>query len=142
GMVIQLTMFEGIWSRKISHSASPRNRSSRRSRSGGGVAGTGVSRRTGADGAGSKSTACAKGLTRVCRSVMAPCRLATYAREDIVSPAKMRFTADYTRWRRMVRRLKRAPDLTMYQAITRNITVSVNPKFMPDRSSAEKNYYF
>ena len=30
----------------------------------------------------------------------------------------------------------------MYQAITRNITVSVNPKFMPDRSSAEKNYYF
>ena len=30
----------------------------------------------------------------------------------------------------------------MYQAVTRNITVSVNPKFMPDRSSAEKNYFF
>src|SRR5471032_2721494 len=32
-MVIQFTMFVGIWSRKISQSAMPRNRSSRRSRS-------------------------------------------------------------------------------------------------------------
>ena len=30
----------------------------------------------------------------------------------------------------------------MYQAVTRNIAVSVNPKFMPDRSSAEKSYFF
>ena len=30
----------------------------------------------------------------------------------------------------------------MYQAVTRNIAVSVEPKFMPDRSSAEKSYYF
>src|ERR1044071_6503962 len=32
-MVIQLTALDGIWSRKISQSAIPRNRSSRRSRS-------------------------------------------------------------------------------------------------------------
>src|SRR6185312_15081526 len=32
-MVIQLTAFDGMWSRKISQSARPRNRSSRRSRS-------------------------------------------------------------------------------------------------------------
>jgi ApaG protein len=30
----------------------------------------------------------------------------------------------------------------MYQAVTRNITVSVSPKFMPERSSAEKSYFF
>ena len=30
----------------------------------------------------------------------------------------------------------------MYQAVTRKIEVSVTPKFMPDRSSAEKNYFF
>lgn len=30
----------------------------------------------------------------------------------------------------------------MYQAVTRNISVCVNPKFMPDRSSAEKSYFF
>src|ERR1700732_1452590 len=32
-MVIQLTMFDGMWTRKISHSARPGNKSSRRSRS-------------------------------------------------------------------------------------------------------------
>src|SRR6266436_536584 len=32
-MVTQLTIFEGMWSRKMSHSARPRNKSSRRSRS-------------------------------------------------------------------------------------------------------------
>ena len=30
----------------------------------------------------------------------------------------------------------------MYQAITRNIEVTVTPKFLPDRSSQEKNYFF
>ena len=30
----------------------------------------------------------------------------------------------------------------MYQAVTRKIEVSVTPRFMPDRSSAEKNYFF
>jgi ApaG protein len=30
----------------------------------------------------------------------------------------------------------------MYQAETRKIAVSVTPKFMPDRSSAEKSYFF
>lgn len=30
----------------------------------------------------------------------------------------------------------------MYQAITRNIAVVVSPRFMPDRSSPEKNHYF
>jgi ApaG protein len=30
----------------------------------------------------------------------------------------------------------------MYQAVTRNISVSVTPKFMPERSSFEKNYFF
>src|SRR5262245_31974303 len=30
----------------------------------------------------------------------------------------------------------------MYQAVTRNIAVSVSPKFMPDRSSVEKSYFF
>ncbi|MBV9558768.1 MAG: Co2+/Mg2+ efflux protein ApaG [Pseudolabrys sp.] len=30
----------------------------------------------------------------------------------------------------------------MYQAVTRNIEVSVTPRFMPDRSSAEKSYFF
>ncbi|HWM45471.1 MAG TPA: Co2+/Mg2+ efflux protein ApaG [Xanthobacteraceae bacterium] len=30
----------------------------------------------------------------------------------------------------------------MYRAVTRNITVSVTPRFMPERSSLDKNYYF
>jgi ApaG protein len=30
----------------------------------------------------------------------------------------------------------------MYRAVTRNIEVTVSPRFLPDRSSAEKNYYF
>jgi ApaG protein len=30
----------------------------------------------------------------------------------------------------------------MYQTTTRNIAVSVTPRFMPDRSSAEKSYFF
>ena len=30
----------------------------------------------------------------------------------------------------------------MYQAVTRNIEVSVAPRFMPERSSAEKSYFF
>lgn len=30
----------------------------------------------------------------------------------------------------------------MYQTITRNITVTVTPKFLPERSSQEKNYFF
>ena len=30
----------------------------------------------------------------------------------------------------------------MYQAVTRKIEVSVTPRFMPDRSSVEKNYFF
>ena len=30
----------------------------------------------------------------------------------------------------------------MYQTVTRNIEVSVTPRFMPDRSSAEKSYFF
>jgi len=30
----------------------------------------------------------------------------------------------------------------MYQAVTRNIEVSVEPRFMPERSSAEKSYFF
>jgi ApaG protein len=30
----------------------------------------------------------------------------------------------------------------MYQTVTRNITVTVTPKFLPERSSQEKNYCF
>jgi ApaG protein len=30
----------------------------------------------------------------------------------------------------------------MYQAVTRNIEVTVSPRFLPERSSIEKNYYF
>jgi ApaG protein len=30
----------------------------------------------------------------------------------------------------------------MYKAVTRNIEVTVSPRFLPDRSSTEKNYYF
>jgi len=30
----------------------------------------------------------------------------------------------------------------MYQAVTRNIEVMVTPKFLPERSSQEKNYFF
>jgi ApaG protein len=30
----------------------------------------------------------------------------------------------------------------MYRAVTRNIEVTVRPRFLPERSSAEKNYYF
>ena len=30
----------------------------------------------------------------------------------------------------------------MYQTVTRNITVTVTPKFLPERSSQEKNYFF
>ncbi|HVY59149.1 MAG TPA: Co2+/Mg2+ efflux protein ApaG [Xanthobacteraceae bacterium] len=30
----------------------------------------------------------------------------------------------------------------MYRAVTRNIEVTVKPRFLPERSSAEKNYYF
>ena len=30
----------------------------------------------------------------------------------------------------------------MYQAVTRNIEVTVSPRFMPERSSTEKSYYF
>jgi ApaG protein len=30
----------------------------------------------------------------------------------------------------------------MYRTVTRNIAVSVTPKFMPERSSLEKNYFF
>ena len=30
----------------------------------------------------------------------------------------------------------------MYQAITRNIEVKVTPRFLPERSSQEKSYYF
>jgi ApaG protein len=30
----------------------------------------------------------------------------------------------------------------MYQAVTRNITVTVSPRFMPERSSTEENRYF
>ena len=31
---------------------------------------------------------------------------------------------------------------TMYQAITRQIAVTVTPRFMPERSSTEKSYFF
>ena len=30
----------------------------------------------------------------------------------------------------------------MYETVTRNICVTVTPRFMPDRSSMEKSYYF
>ena len=30
----------------------------------------------------------------------------------------------------------------MYQAVTRNIEVTVSPRFLPERSSSEKSYYF
>ena len=30
----------------------------------------------------------------------------------------------------------------MYQAVTRSIEVTVSPRFMPERSSVEKSYYF
>jgi ApaG protein len=30
----------------------------------------------------------------------------------------------------------------MYKAVTRNIRVTVTPRFLPERSSADKNYYF
>ena len=30
----------------------------------------------------------------------------------------------------------------MYQAVTRNIEVTVSPRFLPERSSTEKSYYF
>ena len=30
----------------------------------------------------------------------------------------------------------------MYQAVTRNIEVTVSPRFLPERSSIEKSYYF
>ena len=30
----------------------------------------------------------------------------------------------------------------MYQAVTRNIAVTVSPRFMPERSSSEENRYF
>jgi ApaG protein len=30
----------------------------------------------------------------------------------------------------------------MYQAVTRNIEVKVTPRFLPERSSQEKSYYF
>jgi len=30
----------------------------------------------------------------------------------------------------------------MYQAVTRNIEVTVTPKFLPERSSQEKSYFF
>ncbi len=30
----------------------------------------------------------------------------------------------------------------MYQAVTRNIEVTVSPRFLPERSSGEKNYFF
>jgi|SRR5580700_1770170 ApaG protein len=30
----------------------------------------------------------------------------------------------------------------MYRAVTRDIEVTVSPRFLPDRSSIEKNYYF
>jgi ApaG protein len=30
----------------------------------------------------------------------------------------------------------------MYQTVTRNIEVTVTPKFLPDRSSQEKSYFF
>ena len=30
----------------------------------------------------------------------------------------------------------------MYQTVTRNIEVTVTPKFLPERSSQEKNYFF
>jgi ApaG protein len=30
----------------------------------------------------------------------------------------------------------------MYKAVTRDIHVTVTPRFLPERSSAEKNYYF
>jgi ApaG protein len=35
-----------------------------------------------------------------------------------------------------------AEDLPMYQAVTRNIEVTVTPKFLPERSSQEKRYFF
>jgi ApaG protein len=35
-----------------------------------------------------------------------------------------------------------AEDLPLYQAVTRNIEVTVTPKFLPERSSQEKRYFF
>jgi ApaG protein len=35
-----------------------------------------------------------------------------------------------------------AEDRSMYQAVTRNIEVTVTPKFLPERSSQEKSYFF
>jgi ApaG protein len=32
--------------------------------------------------------------------------------------------------------------MSMYQAVTRNIEVTVSPRFLPERSSIEKSYYF
>jgi ApaG protein len=49
--------------------------------------------------------------------------------------AKTRFNAGKAR-RAVPRRLD------MYQTVTRNIEVSVTPKFLPERSSQEKSYFF
>src|SRR5437762_1068431 len=119
-MVSQLTMFDGIWSRKISHSARPRNRSRRRSR----PAGT-----TG----GIELVPCA-----ACAGDIASSILRTCGRIENVPDAAVA---------RGIRRSKNcAPSrlwgFTMYQAVTRDIEVTVTPKFLPERSSQEKSYFF
>ena len=38
--------------------------------------------------------------------------------------------------------IEKPPGLHMYQAVTRKIAVNVTPRFMPERSSSEKSYFF
>src|SRR5262249_20313131 len=129
-MVAQATRFDGIWSRKISQSAIPRNKSSRRSRP---VVTTGAG-------------ACIGGILspggRLCRAAQL---LENHVVATIASRRRGPIAAlDYI-WQKV---RNGAEGLTMdavkasYRAVTRQIEVTVVPRFLPDRSSPENGYFF
>src|SRR5580692_2349747 len=155
-----------MWSRKISHSAMPRNRSRRRSRSvAAGAAGSGA-----AVGRGMTTSRFATIFRRVASAARAPgsppgtlarphgycnngresIHLCVESYEVISRPPQPRArswrcgagNATYLCRDHSAKNKTTTRTSTMYRAITRNIEVVVKPRFVADRSSPENNYFF
>src|SRR5581483_1557194 len=115
-------MLPGIWSRNISHSAKPRKRSRRRSRPSG-IAGAG-----GRDFSVAETSSPARPAARefVNMALFDRCKRMPEAIHYLAASARFRGRTGYT----------------MYRAVTRNIQVTVEPRFLPERSSPDNGYFF
>src|ERR1700704_4765430 len=142
-MVTQLTILEGMWSRKISHSARPRNKSNRRSRTAGfgnniRLPSTGTCNEPGSRGSGPGGTD-RNHSVRDCM-VFGRC-------DDNINPPPAAVVSGartlFTDWETDAKQFRRFEDEDlMYQTVTRNIEVTVSPRSLPERSSTKKNYSF